>query len=185
MRDMISIPTDLKSNKEWKLIEGFEGYYINKEGIVISTKHKKYRILSQHTDKSGYIKIDLMGKNGKKKSLLLHRLVAKNFIPNPDELPEINHKDENKSNNIDNLEWCTHKYNSNYGTRVSRIIPKTIAKTRVKICQCDENMNIIKIWDGINLASRKLNIIQQNITRACQNKRRHAGGYRWRYYGEG
>ena len=185
MRDMISIPTDLKSNKEWKLIEGFEGYYINKEGIVISTKHKKYRILSQHTDKSGYIKIDLMGKNGKKKSLLLHRLVAKNFIPNPDELPEINHKDENKSNNIDNLEWCTHKYNSNYGTRVSRIIPKTIAKTRVKICQCDENMNIIKIWDGINLASRKLNIIQQNITSACQNKRRHAGGYRWRYYGEG
>lgn len=122
-------------------------------------------------------------KNGKLEHILLHRLVAMTFIKNDNMLPEVNHKDENKlNNNVDNLEWCSHKYNSNYGTRVSRIIPKTIEKTRVKVCQCDDNMNIIKVWDGMNIASRELGIQQQNITKTCKGERMHAGGYRWCYY---
>lgn len=175
---------NLNANDDWKQVTNYNDYYINKDGTIISFKRKSIHKLKTSIDRNGYVRIHLL-KNGIRKSYLLHRLVAQTFIPNPNNLPEINHKDENKQNNcVNNLEWCSHKYNSNYGTRVARIIPKTIAKTRVKICQCDENMNVIKIWDGVNVASKELGITQQNITNVCQKKRKHAGGYRWCYYKE-
>lgn len=83
------------------------------------TVHEK--ILSSCKRPDGYYTVGL-SINGKAKSFLIHRLVALTFIPNPDNLPEINHKDENKSNNcVDNLEWCTSKYNCNYGTHNERV----------------------------------------------------------------
>ena len=73
-------------------------------------------------DGRGYLFVHLTNGKGKLKNEKIHRLVAKAFIPNPDNLPEVNHIDENKYNNcVDNLEWCSVKYNRNYGTRYQRI----------------------------------------------------------------
>ena len=73
-------------------------------------------------DSKGYLQVELRDDYGKRKIKKVHRLVAETFIPNPDNLPEVNHKDENKQNpSVSNLEWCTSKYNSNYGIRKERI----------------------------------------------------------------
>ena len=113
----------------WRPVVGYEGLYeVSSYGRVRSldrydgrNRFLKGRILTLHTDKDGYLSAYLCS-NSKVKGFLVHRLVAQAFIPNPDNLPIINHKDENPSNdNVDNLEWCTAKYNSNYGTRNDRI----------------------------------------------------------------
>lgn len=109
----------------WKDIEGYEGLYqVSNTGEVKSLNYQgsgEIKLLKQYTDKRGYKRIEL-SKNGKGKTYLVHRLVALVFIPNPDDSPMVNHKDENPSNNnVNNLEWCTHEYNMNYGTRNERI----------------------------------------------------------------
>lgn len=97
----------------WKIIEGITDYKVNENGEVYSIKRNK--ILKQY-EKKNYLGVYLYQDN-KRKFRLIHRLVANAFIPNPNNLPQINHKDENsKNNNFDNLEWCTQKYNNNYGT---------------------------------------------------------------------
>ena len=111
----------------WKDIKEYEGLYqINEKGEVKSLPKKagrsqrKAKILKTYTDKDGYIKV-ILCKNNKTRFLSVHRLLAEAFIPNPLNLPQINHKDENKKNNdLNNLEWCDCKYNINYGTRTKR-----------------------------------------------------------------
>ena len=104
----------------WKNIMGFNGYQVSNFGRVRS--FKTYKILKQATNNKGYKSLGLC-KKGKMSTFLVHRLVAEAFIPNPDKLPCINHKDENPSNNcVSNLEWCDQKYNTNYGTCINRII---------------------------------------------------------------
>ena len=96
----------------------YEGYLVNENGDVISMKHKEPILLSPFL-RHGYERVTLW-ENGKKFNVSVHRLVAMAFIDNPDPntYTEINHKDENKTNNnVNNLEWCTHIYNLNYGTR--------------------------------------------------------------------
>ena len=99
--------------KIWKLIIGYENLYkINNYGEVLSLRSNK--ILKPNNNGIGYFIIQLC-KNGKRKNYLIHRLVAEHFLDNPNNLPEVNHKDEDKSNNfVNNLEWCKHKYNMNY-----------------------------------------------------------------------
>ena len=105
----------------WKWIPGYEGYYmVSTHRRVKSLNYRgntgKTKILKQSTDRNGYKKVGLR-KNSKVKVYLVHRLVAQAFIPNPNNLSEVNHKDENKTNNaVWNLEYCTHEYNINYGT---------------------------------------------------------------------
>ena len=104
----------------WKNIMGFNGYQVSNFGRVRS--FKTYKILKQTTNNKGYKTLGLC-KKGKMRTFLVHRLVADAFIPNPDKLPCINHKDENPSNNyVSNLEWCDQKYNTNYGTCINRMI---------------------------------------------------------------
>ena len=118
----------------WKDIVGYEGLYqVSNFGRVKSlAKYKngnggskfwrKERILKPANTGRGYLMVVLI-KEKKRTTYILHRLVAQAFIPNPNNLPQINHKDENKTNNVvSNLEWCDNKYNSNYGTRNVRII---------------------------------------------------------------
>lgn len=97
----------------WKPINGYEFLYkISNLGNVLSLRTNK--LLKQNMNTSGYFAVQLC-KDGKRKSYLVHRLVAEHFINNPKRCPEVNHKDEDKSNNVvDNLEWCTRKYNMNY-----------------------------------------------------------------------
>ena len=98
----------------WKEIKDFPNYLISDKGEVYSLYTNKY--LSSKITEYGYLVVNLTH-NGINKSKRVHRLVAEAFIPNPDNLPEINHKDENKlNNNVDNLEWCNRTYNNNYGT---------------------------------------------------------------------
>ena len=115
--------------EEWRPIEGYEGLYeVSNTGRVRSldkydsmNRFLRGRILRLFTDGLGYLRAQLYS-NSKRKSFLVHRLVAQAFIPNPDNLPQVNHRDENPSNdNVDNLEWCDGKYNVNYGTRIDRI----------------------------------------------------------------
>ena len=113
----------------WKPVIGYEGLYeVSSYGRVKSlckydsrNRFREERILKLCANRLGYLKVGLSS-NNKTKKYLVHRIVAEAFIPNPNNLPIINHRDENPSNNnVDNLEWCTAKYNSNYGTRNDRI----------------------------------------------------------------
>ena len=110
----------------WRPIEGYEGLYeVSNTGRVrsvdryVKSKGESYwlrkgKMLSPTKDKNGYLKVNLSC-NGKHNIIRVHRLVTEAFLPNPDNLPEVNHKDEDKTNNnVDNLEWCNAKYNSNY-----------------------------------------------------------------------
>lgn len=104
----------------WKSIVGFEGLYeVSSLGRVKSLKFGKEKILKPNKVK-GYLRVELL-KNGQRKLIYVHRLVATAFLPNPEGLPEINHKDEVKTNNIvDNIEWASRWYNINYGSRTER-----------------------------------------------------------------
>ena len=129
MSDLIS-----RSKEEWRAIQGYEGIYeVSNFGNVRSVdryldckiknvnKHLwKGRIISQQKRKDGRLTVALYS-HSKRKRMLVHRVVADAFIPNPNNYPCINHKDENPANNkVENLEWCTYKYNNNYGTFAER-----------------------------------------------------------------
>ena len=115
--------------EEWRPIEGYEGLYeVSSYGRVrsldkyVKCKGESYRlhkgkVLSPAKDTIGYLFV-ILHCNGKCKTIRVHKLVAEAFLPNPENLTEVNHKDEDKINNrADNLEFCDHKYNMNYGTR--------------------------------------------------------------------
>lgn len=116
--------------EQWKSIEEYkETYEISNFGRVKNIKTRN--VLKNRTDKDGYLDIALF-KNGKRKRFKIHRLVAQAFIPNPKNLPQVNHMDEDKQNNRDtNLEWCTNKYNVNYGTNRNRAAEKMSKKIKI------------------------------------------------------
>ena len=105
--------------EEWRAVPGYEGLYeVSNMGNVRNVRRNKLLRLPKTND--GYIRVSLY-KNGIKTCFQVHRLVAQAFIENPDNLPMINHKDEDKTNNnVTNLEWCDVKYNNNYGSRLER-----------------------------------------------------------------
>lgn len=116
----------------WMDINGYEGLYqISSDGRVKSlnyNKTKKSKIMSLNNHKLGYKHI-ILCKNGKHKAHQVHRLVAQAFIPNPNNYPCVNHKDQDPSNNnVTNLEWCTHRYNNVYGTAIQKRIEKMKGK---------------------------------------------------------
>lgn len=177
----------------WKDIKGYEGLYqISDLGRVKSLERKrecgygkqclvKCKVLKFNVGKNGYLYVNL-SKNGCEKHYYVHRLVAKHFIPNPNNYNEINHKDENKSNNfVKNLEWCTHKENMNYGSLKNKIIQTKTKQLGKPINQYDLNNNLIKGWESSHQIERVLKIPHQNIIRCCKNKVKTAGGYKWKY----
>ena len=167
----------------WKDIKGYEGLYqVSNLGRVKSLSRKRIdrnqilpeRILKPiFNEKRGYYQIYLR-KNNISRTFKPHRLVAEAFIPNPDNLPEVNHKDENKVNNcVDNLEWCNRNYNMNYGTKNKRI-----AKALSKPVKCVETDIIYR---SVHEVSRQTKIDATSISRACRGKQQIAGGYHWKY----
>ena len=165
--------------EEWRDIKGYEGLYqISNLGRVYS--YHKGDCLNLNKDKDGYLVVGLH-KNGKKKPYSVHRLVAKNFIENPNNLPQINHKDENKSNNrVDNLEWCTARYNSNYGTRNERV-SRTLKGRNMGINYNSRKVQCIttgKKFNTIKEAGEYYylnNSIINNITTCCKGEKKSAG----------
>ena len=160
-------------NEIWKDVKGYEGLYqISSYGQVYSIKRK--RILKPINSHHGYKRIRLYTNSQNWKTFALHRLVAINFIPNPNNYPEVNHKDENHSNNnIDNLEWCTRNYNINYGTRIER--------TYVPVVMLTLKNEIIKEFRNQVEASKETHIRQGSISNCCRGFAKTAGGYKWRY----
>lgn len=165
----------------WKDIKGYEGLYqVSNLGRVKSlgnNKRRKEKILKQVEDGGGYLFV-LLCKNGKGKMFKVHRLVAQAFTPNPNNYPQVNHKDENKQNNcVWNLEWCDCKYNINYGTGIERRIEK-VSKT---VLQYDLNGNFIREFLSGTEVQRQLGFGFQHISHCCLGKRKTAYGFIWRY----
>lgn len=200
----------MEIKEEWKDIEGYEGLYqISNYGRVKSLKRecwngkawftKKEKILKCIIRKDGYARVCLC-KDGKTKDVLVHRLVAIAFIPNPNNLPQVNHKDENKEkNHVSNLEWCDSSYNANYGTRVERATKNKpnmkgennpmygkigeLAPTSKKIVQLTLEGEFVKIWESIRQASLELGLNKSSIGKCCIGIRlKKTGGFKWMYY---
>lgn len=163
----------------YKDIQGYEGkYQISNLGNVYSLITNK--ILKPRLTLDGYYQVDLC-KDGVKRHLYIHRLVAQSFLDNPKNYKIVNHKDENSMNNIaSNLEWCDSTYNNNYGNCKRKISEAN----SIKINQYDMNGNFIKQWLGINNIERCLKINKGNICMCCKGKRNNAGGYKWEYMQE-
>lgn len=166
--------------EQWKDVEGYEGFYqVSDLGRVKRLKLGNETILSNNSkSQDGYILVDLC-KDGNKKTFRVSRLVAIAFIPNPENKPQVNHKDENKENNcVWNLEWCDGKYNCNYGTRNERMLKNRNGKTALKKVMCVETR---VIYDSSCDAQRKTGINQAHIIDCCKGNRKTTGGYRWKY----
>ena len=158
-----------------KDIKGFEGLYaITSCGKVWSYRNKK--CLKPYKQSKGYLAVSLY-KDGTQKKYNIHRLVAEAYLPNPNNLPQVNHKDENKTHNyINNLEWCDNTYNVNYGTRNKRV-----GRARSKTVICVET-NIV--YYSPTEVEQTLGIDASSIHKCCKGKRHTAGGYHWRYDNE-
>lgn len=172
------------TNEIWKDIPNYEGLYqISNLGRIRSLYNYrgKYNILKPK-EKRGYYQIGLR-KNKKRKWIAIHRLVALTFIPNPNNYKVVNHKNEDKlDNKVENLEWCTTKYNNCYGTRIEKV--KT--KTSKAVIQYDLNGNFIKEYKSISDASKEVKTSASNIVKCCKEhpKYKKVKNYIWRYKSE-
>ena len=156
----------------WKAVKGYEGLYeVSNLGNVRGLTANK--VLKPHRNNHGYMKVDLY-KNGNRKRFLVHRIVAETYIPNPKNYTQVNHKDENKTNNcVANLEFCDRKYNSNYGTAQERS-----AEKHKKAVFCNE---LNKSFKSITEAARYTGICLQSISMCCRGKYATAGDFHWRF----
>lgn len=156
----------------WKDIPGYEGLYQASTSGRIKALSSETIMSNKRQDKNAYIVVNLC-KGKRKKSFLAHRLIAITFIPNPDNLPIVNHKNENKQDNrACNLEWCGASYNSAYGSRKAAQAEK-LGK-RILCVETGE------IYLSMGLAGKSVNRPYQNISRACKAESRTCGGYHWK-----
>lgn len=167
--------------EEWKDIPGYKGLYqVSNTGRVRSHYSGTWKIMEQSTRKGGYKKLFLR-KNKERKSFFIHRLVATAFIPNPDNLPFVNHKDENPSNNkVENLEWCTHLYNMTYGTCQERARATHLERTP-SILMYDKEGILKATFNSVVEAEKETGIPHSNIIACCKGRLKTAKGYVWRY----
>jgi hypothetical protein len=185
--------------EEWRDLVGYEGLYlISNNGKLKSLdkvipyidgrmKHMKGKMLKQcraktpgrSEDDTGYLQSRLT-KNGKSKAWNVHILVARTFIPNPENKPIVNHKDGNKLNNyISNLEWATYSENNQHA------YDNNLKSDNTPVLKINlDNGDVIDRYNSIHEAGRKNNINKSNIHSVCNNKRNHAGGFNWRYENE-
>jgi len=197
----------------WKDIKGYEGYYqISNRGIVRSLDRKieysdgrtriyKGKIIKQLKNNNGYLYVRL-SKGSVKYGAFLHKLIAIAFIPNPNNYPIVNHKDENPLNNsIKNLEWCTYKYNNAYNNLIQRrtdtfnrkLVAGEYPSLNIKcqkIVQLNYKYELIKVWNSSMDIERGTGIKSGNISLCLHKKRKSMGKdkdgnyYHWMYYDE-
>lgn len=173
--------------EEWKDIVGFEGLYqISNMGRVKSLNYRKTgreKIRKACKNSDGYLYLCLY-KNNKAKYYTIHILVAQAFIPNPYNLPQINHIDENKENNhVDNLEWITCKENINHGTHNKRSAEnrRNDPKRSKPVIAIDKVTGLIVEFPSAREAERVLRIDQSSITKCCKGRLKSTGGFAWYY----
>lgn len=165
--------------EEWREILGFDVLYEVSNLGRVRTRHdgkkgytKEYRFVNPTDNGKGYMRFNWKT-GGKHRTVYIHRLVAELFVENPMNYSEINHKDENKSNNkADNLEWCAHLYNCNYGTRNKRTSEK-----RSYPVLCVETGEIFKSLDD---AAAVYGVVKNAILNCIKGRSKSSGGYTWR-----
>lgn len=173
----LDIPTEVE---EWRDVKGYENLYqVSRKGRVRSSHKGYWEVLTSVVNRHGYNQY-LFHKDGKRKNMRGNRLVAEAYIPNPNNLPFVNHKDENPANDcVDNLEWCTAKYNVNYGTTRQRISINH-SKNR-PVCMFDVDGAFIREFYNLNEAAKYIQGKHTCILRCCCNKVFCYKGYIWRY----
>ena len=184
----------MTESEVWKDVTEYEGFYqVSNRGNVRSVARRglqgyrrRGRVLKPWYDSGGYCRVNLC-KNGKSKTRSVHRLVAEAFLPNPNGLPQVNHRDEVKdNNNVENLEWCDSMYNNNYGTRTERL-SKKVKATNIKTGE-------VLIFNSTQEAGRN-GYSYGGVAAACRGVYKASTGkmigdgrlykgYRWEYYEE-
>lgn len=199
------------TNEIWKPTKGFEGYYEvsnlgrvkslartitshHSDGTVYQVVHRKECIKKEQLDKKGYIRL-MLQVDKKHKAISVHRAVAEAFIPNSNNLPQVNHKDENKTNNcVENLEWSTNKYNCHYSTHIERMSKSLKGVKRpylyTPVEQWTLNGKFVAEFPCIEDAAKATGIDKAGISHCCRGFRRghgitypinKAGGFVWKY----
>jgi hypothetical protein len=196
----------------WKLINNFDKYEVSNFGNVRSYNRHGFgdyrndepKLLNPCNVGSGYLSVNLC--SDKMYSRLIHRLVAQAFLPNPNNLPQVNHIDGNKKNNkVDNLEWCTAQENMKHAKltgllgevwnkgktdvysketlkKMSENKKGIITARAKKVIQCDMSGNPIREWDSMSQAEKETGICHRKISMCCRGKKyKQTGGYKWKY----
>jgi len=176
---------DVLEGEEWRDVVGYEGLYmvssfgrVWKNGFTTNTNvRKRGHMVSSHKDENGYIRVDLTI-NKKTNNCQVHRLVASAFVDNPFQYNEVNHKDENPANNLaTNLEWCSHKYNINYGgcrQRIGRANSRGVAMLTM-------NNERLTVFPSIRAAAIYIGKKPTSICAVCNGRAKSCGGYKWKH----
>jgi hypothetical protein len=169
----------------WKKVVGYSDYAVSNNGVVKSLKYGKEKVLKLDINKDGYY-IATLSRNGKKKRFRVNRLVAELFIPNPDNLPVVNHKDGNKKNNsVNNLEWSTVAENTQHAYDTGLISKERHRKGRQKLMkpllQIDKNTGeVVRRFESYREAVKELNMNAGNLSTAIKNGW-VCKGFKWKY----
>ena len=176
--------------------EPYENYQVSNLGRLINLNYRgtgKAKLMNPSKNKDGYLQVQL-SKNGKYKTCSVHRLVAETFLENPDNLPEVNHKDEDKTNNFvflnedgstdkekSNLEWKSHRDNCNHGTRNQRAAKSKInGKKSKKVLQFTLDGEFIREWPSTHECERN-GFDHGAVAACCRGEKPHYKGFRWEY----
>lgn len=182
----IKIVSNMEEKEIWKYINEYPNYKVSNLGRVKSLNYKntgKEKIMKPCKNSCGYLHVHL-SKNGKNKVIKVHRLVADAFLPNPDNLPQVNHKDENPlNNNFENLEWVTAKQNVNHGTRnkragesISKAMRNNKKNSKPVIC-----LETGIIYPSSREVQRLFGFDHSHICDCCKGKQNTCGDFHWRY----
>ena len=181
--------------------ETYEGLYkVSNLGRIMNLNYRntgKAKLMTLSDNGNGYLRVELR-KNEERKRCLVHRLVAEAFLPNPDNLPEVNHKDEDKTNNFvflnedgsvdkekSNLEWKNHRDNCNHGTRNERVakankIVKTNGKRSKRVLQLSLSGDLIREWPSVGECGRN-GFNKGAVAACCRGEKPHYKGFKWCY----